>query len=614
MFHPRLDKWRKPTETAGLLFFATALVDSLFDFTIDAHKASALNTHTRAVELESLAEGMSERRVLPNSLRPIVEELEDSIKNDFSLDGHTKQISMGLLKKVRSEVFSKGDVIKEDIHPYCEAVRNRIRSKYWAGVKQAILDVVSDPSRKEDCLRIVDIFVVEVEARGFDRRYLYRQAMQFFFEDGSGPAEITSTKVLVDFFSIFEQKPEEWSVVYRVSRSFETLSQREKVFNVDSSLELPQGWIGAPLWASLDESYVDFSKKDSKYPLYLRVSTKAKDPYSARLAADKILQHITDICTYHDHSTRLTWSGFVYVTNESGRYARVHRPKPNALHMGVFRDTNDDVGLRIVKTTKFLFSNRVYPQDRWKIMNALEYHRSAIRSPRHEGQLLDLWALMEGLLPVPRHGDNRLPHYRKYILSAIGMFYTKRIFESLAKNIGTSDSYVRKYVEGLPYGKSWNEKVSILISCHDAVDHRRALYSLLSNHPLLCNRCFRIAKGFGTPASQAKMIKNYITKAEWQINRIYLMRNQIVHNSQSYSHIPTLVENLHTYVDCLIEGVAESIRAGSGLVSIEAAVESLNASYDLMVESLASESTKYSIGDISTKKYSPGRPILAMLK
>ncbi|MCI5197057.1 MAG: hypothetical protein D3919_12710, partial [Candidatus Electrothrix sp. AW5] len=45
------------------------------------------------------------------------------------------------------------------------------------------------------------------------------------------------------------------------------------------------------------------------------------------------------------------------------------------------------------------------------------------------------------------------------------------------------------------------------------------------------------------------------TRLSWHLRRIYLARNQILHNDRVLPYLPTLVENLHSYVDILIKAI-----------------------------------------------------------
>ena len=79
--------------------------------------------------------------------------------------------------------------------------------------------------------------------------------------------------------------------------------------------------------------------------------------------------------------------------------------------------------------------------------------------------------------------------------------------------------------------------------------NRKVLYGKLEDFPLLKWRLFYINKIFSSNTNIKHLLTNHKQKVEWQIRRIYRVRNLIVHSGKRPSYTNILVENLHNYFD-----------------------------------------------------------------
>lgn len=87
--------------------FAQCIHDMLFDYTIDSFKASALNSHTAARELDTLINKIDSGIIKPGSILPVIEELKFRIRNDPVLRISQKQSINNLLESVDTKTIVK---------------------------------------------------------------------------------------------------------------------------------------------------------------------------------------------------------------------------------------------------------------------------------------------------------------------------------------------------------------------------------------------------------------------------------------------------------------------------------------------------------------------------
>lgn len=66
----------------ALIFFALALDEQLYDLTDDSFKAPALNSFTRTLELQNIAQANHSAGISKEALKPFIEELLASVGRD----------------------------------------------------------------------------------------------------------------------------------------------------------------------------------------------------------------------------------------------------------------------------------------------------------------------------------------------------------------------------------------------------------------------------------------------------------------------------------------------------------------------------------------------------
>ena len=101
---------------------------------------------------------------------------------------------------------------------------------------------------------------------------------------------------------------------------------------------------------------------------------------------------------------------------------------------------------------------------------------------------------------------------------------------------------------------------------------------------------------YGKMYSDCNKLKLFLTshrkRVSWHIMRIYRNRNMIVHDGSYFPYIGIIVQNLHYYIDCLIDTI--NFYAGKGYRSIEAiytALQQQEYKYMLLLDKKAADGT-----------------------
>ena len=88
---------------------------------------------------------------------------------------------------------------------------------------------------------------------------------------------------------------------------------------------------------------------------------------------------------------------------------------------------------------------------------------------------------------------------------------------------------------------------SLLLLPKEHADIKR-LYAFCARHPLIMHRLFRIRTiTLKDPDAIAEDLKLTVRNVEWQLMRIYRVRNSIVHRGSADILLPQLTQHLHCY-------------------------------------------------------------------
>ena len=133
----------------------------------------------------------------------------------------------------------------------------------------------------------------------------------------------------------------------------------------------------------------------------------------------------------------------------------------------------------------------------------------------------------------------------------------------------------RTYAATLSGTDSSFSKFVRLVLCQGYDSQRQEFIELLKPLPLLLNKVWRLSEMFKSRTATQQTLRRHRQKLAWHIARIYHTRNSIMHSATALPHLPTLVENLHVYVDSLIRSVQKTANLSPERISIDGVLQYL---------------------------------------
>lgn len=548
----------------ALLFFALTLEEQLFDITDDSFKAPALNTYTRTLELQAVAEANHSAGISKDALAPFIDELEWSVAKDVVLNAQQKSLCRLHLDTIRKNMGESDRIargasgLRTVLGDYFESLTLRLRDT-----------IANQPKNRDDIVALAATFIVQAETLGYPRRHTYHAAQNVLVRSFRKSVAIEPPLLLDRFLKEFTKKAYEFSCLFLVSGPFEDHPNLTEAFLMSLSDE-------SPAWEGVSKPQQLFLNKKTLEQKYLVVDgIKARSPAQAhRLAAD-VFDEFDGVSRFFSHRVSFSRTSLSLVLNKDLKKVYHVRDAPDPMHCWVSHTVADeDAMLEFALVTHS--DQCLVPASAEKLRRALRLHRSALLSNSAENQLIDLWASLEGLVSRPGKESQKLGFFSDCLLPAITLSYPEKLFTSVYRDICKASPKAKEEISKALGDDSTFSKFIRVTLCDAHKEIREKVVKELMPYPLVLNKAAKLHRMFGTPEKCQITLKKHRQKVGWHLARIYHTRNSIMHSAQALPHLPTLVENLHVYVDTLIKAIQKTAHLAEEKITIDGAIQYLS--------------------------------------
>jgi len=547
---PNLNKWSLSLEVEGLLFFAQLVDELLFDYTIDTYKIPALNTRLLAHELNGALIEHEDNTLRYGAIEPIVKELRNRLKKDPVV----KEILKDYFEEfVKSLIVSQNNL--SDLKTSVIFFLNKISDKYLKLVQQLLKKAIADkPKSKERITTLTRTYIIELLAMGYSSEYIYFESERFFFS-GNFPPKINNVDLIDTYFNMFSGSKNKYNVIFRGIKIYALIKNYAKKLDIEIRTKKP-----FLKFYNKSENVKKYLREDDKYPLYLIIKNiESVDTIKAREQAYDKLNLVDSLAKYHVHRTDFAHrdAALAYSDDEK-EFSMVRAPKPPTLK----RPDRDSAKLSelIDETFTAIESEKIDQESLMRLLRALKQHYTGLMSTTEESQLLGLWSALEVIFPPKFQGDDRIKQISDSIVPFICSEYAAKLSADLYNSIKNSgNTKVIDLVKKVPEGDNNIEKCLALLSIRSNEGIRDEIRINLTWNPNLRSRIFYLSKKFSNGGEFLKTLKAHIERVSWQIRRIYRTRNIIIHTGKTVPYLNVLLENLHSYLDRVLDLLIEEI-------------------------------------------------------
>ena len=550
--------WDLSQKNRGLLFFAQCLEEMLFHYGHDSLKVPALNFRFLCIEMVKTIEEIESDTLDRGTLKPLFEELQDSFGKDpvaIALYGNDFP-SLFYTKDVKGEYQRNcSDLLKE---PSAEPTIKRIKKtllylindmnigdKYFSTLKTEIEKFVNSALFNYDefnaIYQLSRVLLTDLINRSYSKEYIYSIVNGIFY---NYQKRVDNTDVLGVFWNYFNFHEKEYTVQLPLKR-------RDLKSHLDNFKDVSIVQNNGGLF-------------DSSCNWIIKTNVSAMDPDQARSTATILISFFVSLSQYNNHKSRPFSADRAIVTTVDTGEVYDSKAPIALLERGVNLDSKQNNEKMASMVDNFFPISEL----REKLINVVGLHSSAIGAIDISNQLLNLWTIIEILVPTePKNSFSKINQICNILTTILNSGYVESLMKQLLADLRkcaseTLISDISKIEEGV----SDAEKMAALLVLTKHRDKKIELIDSLDQYPLLQYRMERYIKTLSNRAEVKDFLAAHKKRLSWQIMRIYRNRNMVVHVGSHFPYIDIIVQNLHHYVDSLIDTI--NIYAGQGYQSI----------------------------------------------
>lgn len=555
----KLDKWTSIDQSKNLLFFAQLLDELFFDFSLDTYKPSAMNSSLLCEEALEVIQEVDNGNIKEPNIKHVLNELCTNLDSDevskslITLD--LQQIKSVLLPP-KGEIFEKKVVI--------ELISKEINlKKYREKNEQLLIDAIINHGDFRRIRSLTRSYATTLVNLGFSSEFISNTTQNFFFY--STKNQISENKNIEDFLAIFSAKPDTYSLIFKSPENIINYKASFNAFDIELKKDL----------SDLSVNTSNFNLENQQIFVCLK-GIKARDTFAAKNAAENILETLSTIFGLFHHKQQIKWQPECLILNQRTLAVKKSKININAMHKCI--DQRPPVAAR--SANKFLSEFGLESSSFNIFSRSAQLHSLALNSDSKENQLLNLWIALESIIPA-KHSDlnSNIEHIINKTTPFLNLGYFQRLVIQFTSDLfNWNKGRVLKTLKDIP-GKNSVIKVAKLLALSEYEPQRAQLKSHFKDFHLMSDRFDYLCFIHSSPENMLSGLKSHSERVGWQIRRIYRARNLIVHSGNTPSYTEILIENIHGYLDKVMNNIIQLASKSRKATSIEQAFKYVELTY-----------------------------------
>lgn len=441
-------------------------------------------------------------------------------------------------------------------------------SKYITEYEEEIIDLVESTKDKEKLLYCTTNYFISLRRTGYSREHLYQTAKRYF---DNYSVKILSTTQIETFLDLFPLHTATFrflilldidSIEYMDSITDNlTLSRQiKKVDIAKERKEIEKDFTCSELLKEFDKRRHDHGPH--KKMAIVRYEHEDYDPYSAATQFCDYIAFLQSFSRYFKHHYYSKQVYMFLLECEDKSYREIKIPNKTQKRPFVAQE-KIDTRIHNILRAKSMGSGAFR-----SITNAIMMHAEAFDSRSTETLIKSFWTALETLFSSPETGKNHervkdslIPIIQKtYLLKKLRTIYLQ-LTESVNQTALT-DLGIIGFSQFIHYFSEFSENSPEM----------KKVYALLSENPLLRGRLFQMRKSLSSGLEIKKTLEDHQIRIEWQLKRLYRIRNISTHLGQTVNGADVAVNHLHNYFDYIINYMLCCSENGDYIVNTPAVV------------------------------------------
>lgn len=538
-----------PSKWKGVRFFAQLAEELLFYFSHDSFKVPTLNFHYLCIEMISIIYMIEDGALEKGNIIPVLKELLCSFKQDVIIknfygediniifkmkdnDGEYKQTFEEIMKNPTS------DLSIQRVKKCLLFLRDDLgrKSRYYyngiSEIKKLIQKEELNYLELDQLMQYTRIILTELINAGYSQEYIYASVLDTFFRKGSSASEPTA--LFEQFTDCFPLKNREYIIYLPLSsRKIKDDLRYFEAFNISDNI---------------------FEMFENTCQYIIKLREKAMDPEKAKNQSIALIEFCRSVSQYCQHSNSTCFFKYAEVVDAESHQVYKLKTPSQPISRGIRSSVDAE---NLLRTCLRLESGA---------FTAIGLHASAFQSKDYKNQLLNLWTAMEVLIPVERNGNqSRINQIANSVSTILSSSYIRTLLAQLDKQL--AEALGMQYESVLQRVDICNKRTNKLLATLVLPDYTAAyedFIGLLDFAPLISYRMQQYKSIFSSGAKTREFYIRHSKRVSWQIMRIYRNRNMIIHNGDTMPFLEVILQNLHFYIDSVIDTFCRVSSEGYG--------------------------------------------------
>lgn len=286
------------------------------------------------------------------------------------------------------------------------------------------------------------------------------------------------------------------------------------------------------------------------------------DPYKSAMKFNNYISYLQTFKRYFIHHKYSKQVFLFLLRNDDGSYTKLSIPnkirKRPYVNQGII-----DSRIKNILNGKSLGTSAVIT-----LAQALEMHADAFDSKNTSTLFRSLWTALETLFSNPSPNSTR-ENVINSVLAIIQKTYILKMMRALYMQLSKAIERAELNKVGV---NDFSSFVKFFATHNADSSEMKELYAFLNANPLLRSRIYTTRKKLSDGRAIAKMLDEHKERIEWQLNRLYRIRNIATHLGATIEGADTAINHLHSYFDYVVNFMLCKSENGDFLPNVSALV------------------------------------------
>ncbi|MCA0149711.1 hypothetical protein LCD52_13000 [Rossellomorea vietnamensis] len=520
----------------GQCLFIQKWSELFFYKTINTYQFKLRNSHTILKETKSVLDLMKSHSISPANLKDLIQECKKHLEKDLSFKKHYRDLLDTLIKNLKLKSTDKNDLLQLEYR-----LNNALRFITNTYKKNLISDLETAISQNEfeEIEHFTDLLASELVNQGWSPASLNR-LLQIYF---------TSAKCLEKTFE------ERWeNFIKEINKNEGYFHCYFKIDETDHHFidNLKASDLKVVSGEELLKTFININTHVQKESFYLeeRVEAHYEDMRSAVEKSRYQLAIKQSILSYF--GTYLEdFSKVLVIFPDENKIVDFELRSENNLEV---EPIDDDIHLVV----SLLKDETLLEEDRQRLLNFFRQYDLSIKAFSIETKYSNLWSSIESLL-VTGHHESLIDHIKKIIPSIMCSNYVQRLLYNFLEDCYRAGLRPLFNAELIDKGKQ-DCLINLFKLFTEDENKLEDFINSLDDYTLLKQRCIEISKSLSDSKTLRDLMTNHFNTLTWHIQRLYRVRNNLVHAATAEKDITLLIEHLHFYIRSTIHELVSKIQ------------------------------------------------------